>query len=320
MNASIHRRQFLETSAAALAGALLGTRVAAASGSRLAVGVRDVMLPRDAGKDSWAALRAIGGESIELNVREDLSLPSLFHPQRTYTAATDAGIKQLADDAGAAGCRIAAFCMSNRFDDRPEEEVEWCAKLARAAQKLGVPAIRIDVVPRKLPAAKFLDFAVEEMKKVMAATESTGVGFGIENHGRTTNDPEFLRPLFERVGAKRLGLTLDIGNFYWFGHPLSKIYELCRTFAPRVIHTHCKSIRFPEEKRETQRAIGWEYGKYNCPIDQGDIDYARVIGILRQAGYGNDLCIENESLGKFAAGRRAEVLAGEVRYLKQRLK
>ena len=56
------------------------------------------------------------------------------------------------------------------------------------------------------------------MKQIIEATEATGVGLGIENHGKTTNNPEFTGPLFDRVGSDRLGLTLDTGNFYWFGH------------------------------------------------------------------------------------------------------
>ena len=191
-------------------------------------------------------------------------------------------------------------------------------QVARAAQALGVPAVRIDVVPTRLTNADFLKPAVAALKRVMADTESTGVVFAIENHGHTTNDPAFLKALFQRVGSERLGLTLDTGNFYWFGHPLSKVYELYETFAPRVFHTHCKSIRFPAEEREKQRPIGWKYVEYTCPIDEGDIDFARVVAILRKAGYHNDLCVEDESLGKLsAAAEVTKTLQREVQLLKR---
>ena len=65
--------------------------------------------------------------------------------------------------------------------------------------------------------------------------------------------------------------------------------------------------------------MGWEYGKYNSPIYEGDIDFRRVLKLLRKAGYKNDLCIENESLSKFPAAQRREVLAKEVRYLRKLL-
>ena len=111
------------------------------------------------------------------------------------------------------------------------------------------------------------------------------MAFGIENHGTLTNDPEFLTPLFARVGSPLLGLTLDTGNFYWFGHPLSKVYELYELFAPRVVHTHCKNIGYPESGGRNARAMGWQYDKYTCPIYEGDIDFRRVVKILRAANY-----------------------------------
>jgi sugar phosphate isomerase/epimerase len=173
------------------------------------------------------------------------------------------------------------------------------------------------VVPQKMSRAEFLPFSIETLRKVLAGTEATGVRFAIENHGHTTNDPEFLTPLFQGVGSNRLGLTLDTGNFYWFGHPLAKVYELYETFAPRVRHTHCKSIRYPEAEREKKRAVGWEYAKYNCPIYEGDINFRRVVKILRGAGYAGDLCVEDESLGRFPAEERGGILAKEIRHLKE---
>jgi sugar phosphate isomerase/epimerase len=260
-------------------------------------------------------MRSIGAEVVEATITENLTLPGLFHPGRKYTAATPAGIEQVTADANAAGCRISALCMSNHFAERPDVEVQWCGKAARAAKALGVRAIRIDVVPQRLARAEFLPLAVKTLKAVIEATEETGVAFAIENHGNTTNDPEFLKPLFDGVGSKRLGLTLDTGNFYWFGHPLSKVYALFEAFAPRVFHTHCKSIKYPEAEREKQRSLGWEYGKYTCPIYEGDIDFRRVLKILVGAGYSGDLCVEDESLGRFPAAERGKILAKEVRYL-----
>ena len=39
--------------------------------------------------------------------------------------------------------------------------------------------------------------------------------------------------------------------------------------------------------------------KYVCPIPEGDLDMAKIVGLLKKGGYRNDLCIEDESLGKF---------------------
>ena len=261
---------------------------------------------------------AIGAEGVEAEITNDLTLPGLFHPTVKYTLATARGRERLAADAKRAGQRITAFCMENRFEEQPEMEIRRCGEAARAAQALGVPAIRIDVVPAKLARSEFLKVAVKALGKIIADTEPTGVAFAIENHGTTTNDPAFLGALFKEVGSQRLGLTLDTANFYWFGHPLSKVYELYEAFAPRVFHTHCKSIHYPAAEREKHRPVGWKYAQYACPIGEGDIDFARVAAILHKAGYKNDLCIEDESIfaRKPSAGEATRQLAEETRLLK----
>jgi sugar phosphate isomerase/epimerase len=316
------RRVFLQESGRLLAGLGMTSVLdrgasAATSAARIAVTCRDVMLRSARTPDCWSAMSSVDADGVEATITQTLDFPDLFHPQRKYSAGTRQGLEQLKADLQSNKRRITALCMYNRFEARPEVEIDWAARAARAAQDLGVKVIRIDVVPHKMRRGPFLDFAVATLKKVMEATEATGVCFGIENHGNTTNDPEFLLPLFDRVGSKRLGLTLDTGNFYWFGHPLAKVYTLFETFAPRVFHTHCKSIKFPADQREKQRPMGWEYARYTCPIDEGDIDFSRLVAILKKAGYHNDLCVEDESLGRLPIAERAEVLAREIRYLRK---
>ena len=98
--------------------------------------------------------------------------------------------------------------------------------------------------------------------------------------------------------------------------PLDKLYGIFERFAPKAFHTHCKSIRYPEDRKNVQRPMGWEYGKYCCPIYEGDIDFQRVTAILRRADYRGDLCIEDESLGKFPESERADVVKKEVDLLR----
>ena len=322
MNAPLTRRHFLVQT-----GCLVGGVVAAAPVSRSAFAVekrpawlatcRDAIIRPTGHKNIWLALKAVKAEGVEVEVAADLTLPSLFHPTTKYTLATAAGVDQFASGAKAAGMRISGFCMHNKFEQQPDAEVATCTRLAGIAQSLGVPVIRLDVVPEKLSKPDFLKAAVAALKRVVAATESTGVPFGVENHSNTTNDPSFLNAMLDGVGSKRLGLTLDIGNFYWFGHPLSKVYELVEAFAPRVFHTHCKNIRYPAGEREKQRPMGWKYGEYACPIDEGDIDYSRIVAIFSKAGYHNDFCIENEFLGKSSAAGATKTLAREIQFLKQ---
>jgi len=88
------------------------------------------MLRHTGRKDCWSALQAIAAEGAEAHIAEDLSLPGLFHPKVKYTAANTAGMGRIAADARAAKQRITAFCTFNRFDERPQQEIEWCGRVA----------------------------------------------------------------------------------------------------------------------------------------------------------------------------------------------
>ena len=63
--------------------------------------------------------------------------------------------------------------------------------------------------------------------------------------------------------------------------------------------------------------MGWEYAKYCCPVYEGDLDFERIVKILRQANYRGDLCVEDESLGRFPEDQRADILRNEIALLKK---
>jgi sugar phosphate isomerase/epimerase len=315
---TLSRRSFIKATGLAVSAGMvpLVGPLAAAAKTKWPVGCRDLHLKVAGLPDSWSCMKALGAEGTEVGVELNLTCSYLFHPQHKYTLATADGIRMLKDDLAASGCRITAFLMSNQFEDRLEQELESARGVVKAAQQLGVNAIRIDVVPRKLDGDKFLPFAIDACKRMCEIAEGTPIRFGVENHGKITNDPQFLEKLFNGVGSSKLGLTLDCANFYWWGHPVNDLYPIYEKFAARVVHTHCKSIRYPADKKNIRREIGWEYGKYNCPIYEGDIDFKRIVKILRKAGYQGDLCVEDESLGKYPANEQADVLRKEIAMLK----
>ncbi len=322
MRTCLTRRRFLVGAGCACGSAALISRLGSLALADDApttwpVTCRDAMLISLKQANTWSALAAIGADGVEIQVADDMTLPNMRNPVGPYSLAATTDVKRFGADAKAAGMRITGFCMSNQFERRPEAELALCGQVAAAAAALGVPAIRIDLRPEKLDRDAFLRFSVDTMRKLIASTESTGVAFGLENHGNTTNDPAFITALMAQVKSKRLGVTLDTANLYWFGHPLAKLYGLYELLAPHVVHTHCKSIRYPAAERDRQRPMGWKYREYACPVDEGDIDFTRVVAILRKAGYNNDLCIEDEFLGKLSPTDATQRLAKQVQFLKR---
>lgn len=283
-----------------------------------AITCRDAHLRETGCPDSWSALKAIGADGAEVTVDRDLACNHLYAPDEKFSLASTEAIDALGRRFRDHQLKVWAFCLGNRFDTHRDEEIACTVKTAEAAAKLGVPAVRVDIVPRSWKGTQdeFCKYAAEAMREIVQQTSHTNVRFGVENHGHATNDVNFLRGLIDGVGSERFGVTLDTANFYWFGYPLERLYEIYAEFAPHTCHTHCKSINYPVEDRQRQRPTGYEYGKYNCPVYAGDIDFKRVGGILRAASYTGDLCIENESLGKFPEQQRVEVLKKEIDHLR----
>ena len=315
------RRDFLQTTAglvlaAGFTGACSSLARTPQQPKPLMVACRDAHLKATAQPDCWAALKYLGIAGVEVDVTPEMLCPALYHPTKTYSLATPAGIDALREELAARGVTVTAFCMHNRFDDRLEEEIAWMRRLVPVAQAMNIKVIRIDLAPHKTPVDQFLPVAIKACKELCAVGEGRPVRFGIENHSRFTNDPAVLDQLFAAVGSPQLGLTLDALNFYWYGWPLEDLYGMYEKFAPRVFHTHCKSIGYPPDRRNVRRPMGWEYAKYAAPIYAGDIDYKRVVAILRKANYQGDLCLENECLKHFPLADQPGVLRKEIELLK----
>jgi sugar phosphate isomerase/epimerase len=268
------------------------------------------------------ALRAMGIDSVELNFTADRQVSSLTDDRR-FPLATPADYAAYQQHLREIGVTVSALLCANNFGAAdPEPEVAWCVDAIRAAEALGAPAIRADTIMR-IESPEDRDARIRRyaaaMRQVLERTAGSPVGIGMENHGPQGNEPEFLAGVLEILPDPRLGLTLDTGNFYWSGQPLSECYRIYERFAPRARHTHIKSIAYPPEERERRRETGWKYGEFASPLAQGDIDLARVIGMLRAAGYDGSLTIENEALGRLPASERPAVLVSDANHLRRLL-
>lgn len=267
-------------------------------------------------------LRAMGITSIELGLTRDRSVASLTD-ERRFPLATAADAEAYRRHLAECGVSVSALLVANNFGAAdPAPEIAWCVDAIHGAEWLGAPAIRADTIMRgdglEERGARVQRY-VSAMREVLRQTEASRVAVGMENHGAQGNEPEFLAGVLEAIPDPRLGLTLDTGNFYWSGQPLSELYRIYQQFARRVRHTHVKSIAYPPAERERRRETGWKYGEYASPLAQGDIDLARVIRMLREAGYDGSLTIENEALGRLDGPGRRAALVSDATHLNQLL-
>ncbi len=283
------------------------------------VSVRDGMLADDS-VSPVERMQRIGVDAVEIALSADFKVLAM-DSHETLTLGSDADVDAYAKHLKDLAIRPTAFLTARDFSvGDMNSHIAWVARSITIADRMGIPAIRIDA---NMSRERDLDFGTrvaifsKGLSGALQQTAASKVALGIENHGFQGNNLTFLLNVFQEVGSDRLGSTLDIGNFYWRGYPLSEVYGIIRILAPHVKHTHAKNIKYPPDKREITREVGWEYEKCCCPLDEGDIDYSKVVAMLAKAGYTGDLSIEDESLSKIPAGEpRFTVLKRDVDFLK----
>jgi sugar phosphate isomerase/epimerase len=259
--------------------------------------IRDDMLtPFDS---PLAGLRHLGLGAIELEVTPDLEVyaPEAFTRICLEEGAARTAYKKSLD---AAGIRVASLLTMCDFSGKdPESNVAYMSRVAEFAADLGADNVRVDTAmteEQNLPFGERVDVFVRDLGEVLNRTTGLDVALGMENHGFQGNNLAFLLNVIQGIGSERIGMTLDTGNFYWRGYPLSEVYGILRVLAPHAKHTHLKNINYPKDIREATRESGHEYMQYVSTLEEGDINHGVVVKILHEAGYDGDLCIENESL------------------------
>lgn len=281
------------------------------------ISIRDHMVAQACnGADVFDALKMIGVKTIELQIDLDFTTPHVRKKEGGAYALNDAAsLATFQNDLKGQGVDVCAVLLMTDFSsEKADEHVDWTVAAAKIAKQLGAPVIRVDPLTRnkELPIERVRENFIARINEALARSADSGIDFGMENHGPAGNDPAFIDAVLGAVGNSRLGLTLDTGNFYWWGVPLEELYALLERYAAKARHTHVKNINYPASLASERRPIGLDYGKYCCPLDEGNIDLRKALRLLRDSGYQRTFCIENESLHKFAPERKLDVLRRDV--------
>lgn len=282
--------------------------------------IRDNMLAGDEFASPVEGMRHLGVEAVEVMLSQDFQVYAMDSKER-ITLASDDDAKAYKKHLDGLGIRACCFLTANDFSvGDTQSNIAWEARAIELADILGMPAVRIDSAmsrERELDFETRVKLFAEGLGGALERTAGSKVALGIENHGFQGNNLAFQLNVYQTVGSDRLGATMDTGNFYWRGYPLSEVYGILRILAPYTKHTHLKNIKYPEDKREITREAGWEYGTYVAPLDEGDIEHAKVLTLLAEAGYDGDICIEDESLGHYKTPEeRIAVLERDVAHCK----
>ena len=148
-----------------------------------------------------------------------------------------------------------------------------------------------------LTAAAMRDFGakVEELAEFTAAQ---GITLVYHHHmGTVVETPEEIDAFMAATGPATK-LLFDAGHCYFGGHGADPAPVL-RRYADRVAHVHAKNVR-PEvmaKVRDTGMSFmdGVRAGVFTVPGDpEGGVDFAPLLRILKDSGYGGWIVIEAE--------------------------
>jgi sugar phosphate isomerase/epimerase len=268
-------------------------------------------------------LRHLGIKAVELELGPHFELRALDSEEQVELKddAAVADYRRQLDELDIHACAILTARDLSVGD--PSANARYIVRAVEIADALGAAAVRLDslmINEADLNFTERVQITAGAMRAVIEHTPEAKAAIALENHGRCGNNLAYLLNVFAELRHPRAGMTLDTGNFYWRGLPLSEVYGTIRLLTPYVKHTHVKSIDFPGSEIEKSREVGWEYAAHVCPLDEGDLDHAWIARTLKHQGYAGALCIECEALFKYEGPAKVQVLEREVAYLQEILK
>jgi sugar phosphate isomerase/epimerase len=148
---------------------------------------------------------------------------------------------------------------------------------AKRAQCKSVLLIPGSIYP-ELGASGSLDLAALALVDLVSIAGEYNVQLNIEaDYESCANTPEAAKELCERV--PRLGLTLDYSHFIYQNIPPERV---------AILHPYTRHIHIRQAAS----------GRIATDVDEGTIDYGKIISQLEKSGYNGLYCIEYLSLNK----------------------
>jgi len=239
----------------------------------------------------WSLLEAIervagcGYEAIEIMADE----PHVWPATATDRQLDD--IRAALDTHGLRISNINAFMMCAVEDfwhpswiepdaDYRRRRVQHTIDALKLAEKLGAPCITTEPggpLPDGVERSRALDWFVEGLQEALRCAEDTGVALLVEPEpGLLIESVRGFLELARRIDSPMFGHNFDIGHFYCVSEPLS---EAVAALAEYTKHYHIEDI------------AATRVHEHLIPGD-GAIDFAEVLGTVRDTGYDGWITVE----------------------------
>ena len=173
--------------------------------------------------------------------------------------------------------------LSGHSDLTTREGLEHGVRAVRWAADFGIPIVNTAVgghASQEENEKAFLD----NIGELADAAEAAGVVVALEIHGDIMASGEKTVPLLERIGRDSVKVNYDTANVEFYSG--AKAVDDLPHIAPHLAHVHLKDT--------TGGKGNWDFQA----LGTGVVDFARVLEILRDAGYTGPYSVELEFQGE----------------------
>ena len=208
-----------------------------------------------------------------------IELTSYYFPDYAPDRGADPDyLRSLALHCQRAGVSISGGAIRNDFcvpADRRDAEIDAVKAWVDAYATLGAPVIRVFAgkIPKGATAEQAIANCIEATQIACDYAATKGVMLALENHGGITAEADDLLAIVRGVQSPAFGVNFDSGNFRT-ADPYGDLAKI----APYAVNAQIKVKIGPRDAPE-------------------ETDFARVVGILKDAGYGGWVALEYEEGG-----------------------
>jgi L-ribulose-5-phosphate 3-epimerase len=181
------------------------------------------------------------------------------------------------------GHALAPVSLSAHSDLTTRDGLEHGLRAVRWAADNGVPIVNT-AIGGHASVEEDEDAFLRQFDTLAAAAEDNDVTLTLEIHGALMASGARTAPLLERIGRASLRVNYDTGNAWYYG--AVRAADDLPAIVERVAHVHLKDVRGAP-------------GTWDFPaLGEGDVDFGRVLDVLRTAGYAGPLSVELEFQGE----------------------
>ena len=181
------------------------------------------------------------------------------------------------------GCGLTAVSLSGHSDLTTPDGLEHGIKAVRWAAAYGLPIMNTAVGGHQSADENESAF-LGNVGRLADVADDAGVVVALEIHGDIMASSKETVPLLEKIGRDSVKVNYDTANVEYYSGDTA--VEDLPKIAPHLAHVHLKETTGGK-------------GNWNFPaIGDGAVDFARVLEILREAGYSGPYSVEIEFQGE----------------------